>query len=191
MARVRAFLTNIVPGITDVQRVALGPKETLQFAQRVAGSEHPWKFYASSMSDGTPRALGALVAVSQIGTERGPATIVGIEEPETALHPAAAGALVDALKHASGRTQVLLTTHSADLLDEVDPATATMLVVASNEGTSVVGQFDQASRRAIEDHLYTPGELLRMDQIEPDAEDLARQQTRCRVLNGVASGQSE
>ncbi len=86
--------------------------ETLEFGQDVAGSEFPWRFLAANMSDGTLRALGILVALLQSGAGNGAGPyvpLVGIEEPELALHPAAAGVLIDSLRDASRNTQVLVT----------------------------------------------------------------------------------
>jgi predicted ATPase len=174
--RVRAYLATIVPGVTQVERVALGPRETLEFRQEVAGAEHPWKFYAASMSDGTLRALGALVAVAQLTGRAEPVHLVGIEEPETALHPAAAGALMDALREASSQTQILVTTHSPDLLDQIDLERDRLLVVVAEEGTTRIAPADSASLEAVRRHLYTPGELLRMDLLQPDPQDLERQE---------------
>jgi predicted ATPase len=173
--RIKAYLETIVPGISEVDRIPLGPRETLQFRQRVVGSQHPWKFYAASMSDGTLRALGILVAVMQLAERRNPVSFVGIEEPETALHPAAAGALIDALREAASHTQVVITSHSPDLLDQVNPANDTLLVVASEEGNTRIAPVDSASHQAIKKHLYSPGDLLRMDQLQPDEADLSRQ----------------
>lgn len=175
MERIRTYLTTIIPEITRLERVALGPKETLQFWQRVEGAEHPWRFYASSMSDGTLRALGALVAVMQITRGTHPVRLVGIEEPETALHPAAAGALVDALREASSHTQILVTSHSPDLLDQIDLDQDGLLVVVAPEGTTRIAPADAASMEALRRHLYSPGELLRMDQLQPDPRSLERQ----------------
>ena len=174
--RVREYLNQIVPDIAAFERVPLGPKETLLFRQRVKGSAHPWKFFANSMSDGTLRALGALVGVTQVGDGSKRVRLVGIEEPETALHPAAAGALMDALGEAAARTQVLVTSHSPDLLDQVEAGKHQLLVVVSREGTTSIGRVDEASRKAIQEHLYTAGELLRMDQLAPDEDDLRRQE---------------
>jgi predicted ATPase len=174
--RIQSYLVNIVPGILDVERAALGPMETLQFKQRVAGSSRPWNFYAASMSDGTLRALGTLVAVTQLAERKAPVSLVGIEEPETALHPAAAGALMDALREASFKTQILVTSHSPDLLDQVNLETDGLLSVVSHEGKTMIAPIDRASRAAIQDHLYTPGDLLRLDQLEPDRTDLAKQE---------------
>lgn len=176
LARVTEYLRTIVPGITEVGRVALGPKETLLFKQRVRGAAHPWKFFAASMSDGTLRALGALVAVAQLDLLSGPISLVAIEEPETALHPAATSSLMDALRESATHTQVLLTTHSPDLLDQVDPEQDSLLVVEAREGETRVATADDAALDAIARHLYLPGELLRMDQLQPDPEDLERQQ---------------
>ena len=174
-ARIQDYLGLIVPGIVDVERVPLGPKEALQFRQQVDGATYPWKFFGGSMSEGTLRALGTLVAVLQLADSEVPVNFVGIEEPETALHPAAASVLIDAMREASSHTQIFITSHSPDLLDQFEPETDTLLAVSSAGGTSRIAPLDSASREAISRHLYTPGELLRMDQIEPDADDLARQ----------------
>ena len=46
------------------------------------------------MSDGTLRVLAAVVAGFQTVPPYGHPSVIGIEEPETALHPAAAAILV-------------------------------------------------------------------------------------------------
>lgn len=174
--RIRQYLGKIVPDITRFERHALGPRETLLFYQRIKGAEHPWKFYASSMSDGTLRALGALVAVSQLSATDQRVLLVGIEEPETALHPAVASALMDALREATRHTQVVVTSHSPDLLDEVDVEQDVLLVVASREGTTEIAPADPASSEALRQHLYSAGELLKMDQLQPDPENVEQQE---------------
>jgi predicted ATPase len=173
--RIRGYLSTIVPDITDFDRVQLGPRETLEFRQLVEGSKHPWKFFAASMSDGTLRALGALVAVQQLTDKSRHARLIGIEEPEAALHPAATGALMDALREAATQTQVLVTTHSPDLLDKTDPESEQLLVLQAAKGRTDVAPVDAASKEAIRNHLYTAGELLRMDQLTPDQADIHRQ----------------
>ena len=86
-ARVREYLSKVVPGTVGMEPRAVGPKLTLEFRQEVRGGRHPWRFLADNVSDGTLRVLGVLVALYQ------GAMLVGIEEPEGALHPAAAGVL--------------------------------------------------------------------------------------------------
>ena len=128
------------------------------------------------MSDGTLRVLATLIAVAQLSTAKAPPSLVGIEEPEAALHPAAAGALIDALREAAVQTQVLVTSHSADLLDQVELETDSVLAVSSENGVRKIAPMDKASLSVIQEHLFTPGELLRLDQFEPDREDLAQQE---------------
>lgn len=185
MERVRNYLQSIVPGVTDVVREQLGPRETLLFRQDVEGAQHPWRFYAASMSDGTLRALGALVAVQQFATKSRRARLIGIEEPEAALHPAATGSLVDALREASTYTQVVVTTHSPELLENIDTTTETLLVVVANKGKTDIAKIDQASQESIKSHLYSPGELLRMDQLGLDYGDLQRQQQQPTLFDAV------
>jgi predicted ATPase len=167
--RIEDYLSKVVPGVQGVDVKVVGPKETLEFLQQVAGSRDPWRFLAASMSDGTVRALGILVALFQTGNGAGTQVpLVGIEEPEIALHPAAAGLLRDGLREASRSTQVIVTSHSPDLLDDdqIDPVS--LLSVYAEAGSTHIGPLDRAGRTAVLNRLYTPGELLRMDQMRPD-----------------------
>lgn len=174
--RLQDYLSTIVPGVSSVSRVQLGPRETLEFRQEVQGSKYPWTFYAASMSDGTLRTLGNLVAVMQFTDGSTPTRLIGIEEPETALHPAAAAVLMDALREAATRTQVVVTTHSPELLDQVTLGRDRLIVVVSELGKTSLAQLDPGSRKAITDHLTTPGDLLRMDQLAPDPADIQQQE---------------
>ena len=167
--RIEEYLSSIVPGVSGVDVKDVPPKATLEFRQEVAGSSDPWRFFAGNMSDGTLRALGILVALFQSQDSAAPSVpLVGIEEPEVALHPAAVGALLDALREASQSTQVIVTTHSPDLLDSADIEAELLLAVHAEKGTTQIAPVDEASREAVRKGLYTPGELLRLDQLRPD-----------------------
>ena len=141
--------------------------ETLQFRQDVSGAKHPWHFYAASMSDGTLRALAVLTALYQANGNGG-IPLVAIEEPETALHPAAASILRDALRESSRETQVLVTSHSPDLLDDSGISEANLLAVVSEKNVTRIGPIDEAARAVLRKQLYTAGELLRLDQLRPE-----------------------
>ncbi len=175
-ARIEEYLSKVVPGVRGVDHKSVGGMETLEFRQEVAGAPAPWRFPSASMSDGTLRALGILVALLQSQDGRGPSDVplVGIEEPEIALHPAAAGVLLDALRDASERTQVLVTSHSPDLLDDDRLDTESILAVMAQQGATQVAPLDEVGRKALRDHLYTAGELLRLNQLLPDPEELNR-----------------
>lgn len=161
---IEEYLHAVVPMVHGVERQVVGPMESLSFQQDMAGAKYPWKFLAQNMSDGTLRALGVLTALFQGNSDHSP-SLIGIEEPETALHPAASAALREALVRAAERTQVLVTSHSPDLLDDLAIPADALLVVASEEGATRVALVDGASRQAIRDHLYSAGELLRLDQL--------------------------
>ena len=149
----------------------VGPKLTLEFRQEVRGDPHPWRFLAHNVSDGTLRVLGVLVALYQgIDTKSVNAKLVGIEEPEGSLHPAAAGVLTDVLCEASERIQVVITSHSADLLDRDTIPSDSILAVISENGETKIARLDAAGRTALRDGLFTAGEMLRMNQFLPDPE---------------------
>jgi len=163
--RVIAYLGAIVPGIQHVAARQIAGNETLEFKQLVEENHPPQTFLANCMSDGTLRALGILVALLKPGA---PGGLVAIEEPEIALHPAAAGVLFDALKEGAQSRQVLLTSHSPDLLDRPDIEADNLLSVEMKHGTTVIAPINDAGRQALRDRLYTPGELLRLNQLAPD-----------------------
>lgn len=167
--RLIAFLSKVVPGIEDVNAKHVGRKETLEFRQQVGTNQSPWRFVAENMSDGTLRALGVLTALFQTANG-GPRKVpfVGIEEPEAAVHPGAAGVLRDGLRSASTATQIAVTSHSPDLLDDKEIQDTNILAVASKNGETIIRCLDEAGRTAIKDRLYTAGELLRLNQLEPD-----------------------
>lgn len=173
--RIRNYLCAIVDGVEGFETVSYGDYETVQFSLASTGSGgSPTLFDASSMSDGTLRILAALVAAYQIVLPAGFPGFIGIEEPETALHPAAMRALVDALDEATLRTQVFLTTHSAEMLDNPTIGPENVRVVEIIDGKTIVGPVDEASVEIIRQKLDTLGGLERQDQLEPRPAELNR-----------------
>lgn len=183
MNLIQEYLQTVVPLIQGVDRKQIGPMETLEFRQVVGGAKHPWKFPAQNMSDGTLRALGVLTALFQGNRDHAP-SLVGIEEPETALHPAASAALREALTIAAGRTQVIVTSHSPDLLNDPDISADALLSVTSVEGETKIAPLDQASRLAMKEGLFSAGELLRLNQLAPDQDVLDSQSSHQSGLFG-------
>jgi predicted ATPase len=168
-ALVNGYLARIVRGVSDAETRILGSQETIEFRQPVKGQRHPWRFLASSMSDGTLRSFGVLLSLFQgRGSINGPPMLIGLEEPEMALHPAAASVLLSALREASQHTQVLVTSHSPDLLDDPHIPTESLLAVENEDGVTVIGPVDSAGRSVLKERLFTAGELLRQNQLIPD-----------------------
>lgn len=167
--RIQDYLSSIVPGIHSVRREAAGAWETLSFQQDVKGARHAWQFPATSVSDGTLRSLAILTAMLDTAGES--PSPIGIEEPETALHPAAAGVLLDSIRDAAESRQIIVTSHSPDLLDSESIQPDELLAVRSVQGTTLVNRPDAAAQVALRENLFTAGDLLRTDQLQPETSD--------------------
>ena len=173
--RVEAYLAKIVPGIHGVRVKEFGHRETLEFRQDMAGAKYPWRFLANNMSDGTLRGLGILVALFQGNHDtQWRITLIGIEEPETTLHPAAISVLLDGFRDAADEAQIVVTSHSPDLLDDKGLNTDSILAVEAQAGNTTIAQVDKASISVLRDKLFTTGELLRRNQLQPDTESAVR-----------------
>lgn len=166
--RIEDYLSHVTAGIEGVDVRKLGPKEILEFRQKLPSMNASWNFLSTSMSDGTLRALGILVALFQSSSDLTPAVpFVGIEEPEVSLHPAASGVLRDALHEAAVTRQVAITSHSPDLLDASDIDDRSLLGVTMDGGSTHIGPVDSVARSVLRDRLYTAGELLRLGRLQP------------------------
>ncbi|MCP4661199.1 MAG: AAA family ATPase [bacterium] len=168
--RIEEYLSKVVPDIRSVEPRSFGPKVTLEFRQAGSSAQQPRLILAANMSDGTLRALAILVALHQ--SINGTAPLIGIEEPEVALHPAAAGVLLDSLVEASYRTQVLVTSHSPELLDDEKIGPEAILAVVLRDGATLIGPLDDFGRSALRDRVTTVGELLRLNQLTLDPAEL-------------------
>lgn len=153
--RINEYLSSVVPGVSSVVARPIGPKETLEFRQKVAGDEAPWRFLAANMSDGTLRVLGVLVAAFQARANRVPPTLVAIEEPEVAIHPGAAVKLMDALLEASHRTRLLITTHSPELLDHPGLDVSAILAVEARDNEAIITPVGPRMREAVKQRCLT------------------------------------
>lgn len=184
IARVGQYLKAITRTVDLADVVPIGGYEAIQFLVSRSDQSPPMKFDSSAMSDGTLRALAALVAAFQYIPPFGYLSLIAIEEPETSLHPAAMNALVDALDEATLRTQILLSTHSAEMLDNPTIRPESIRVVEMVDGATVIGPVDEASVEIVKRSLSTLGGLERDNHLEPDAGDLDRQQRLFRSQPG-------
>jgi predicted ATPase len=155
--RIQGYLRAIVPGFERIEIRQIAGLGVPYFKMSSGDGKGSTNFPVTNVSDGTLRALAILVALFQAPAP----TLQLLEEPETALHPGATGVLLDAMLEASERSQILVTTHSADLLDQKDIPDESILAVVAEDGTTRIGPLDDSERSAIRDHLFTAGELLR------------------------------
>ncbi len=168
--RIDAYLSAIAPGIEGVDPYVAGHYMTVAFRAHGRQEAGGIEFGPESISDGTIRAAGILAALFQLPVADGRISLIGIEEPEIALHPAAAGVLFDALTEASEQVQLVVTTQSPDLLDRDDLEISAVRAVNMEDGVTRIGEVDRASRQIVADKLYTLGELMRGNQISPEPE---------------------
>jgi len=153
-----AVLTRLTGDIDDVEVQQLSRFPVVRFHHRSTGQF----LEASQESDGTLRVAGILTALLQIPAP----SLIAIEEPELAVHPGALGLLVDELRAASSRSQVIITTQSSDLLDLL--STDELRVVSSTPTGAVITSVSERQRAIVKDGLFSLGELHRSEGLEPD-----------------------
>jgi predicted ATPase len=120
---------------------------------------HSLTLELSQESEGFRRYLAHLVALYQVPSKY----LLAFEEPEKGLYPGAMGLLAEEFKECSetGRGQVLLTTHSPQLLDAVD--VDGIRVVDMERYATKIGPISQEQLEAVKDQLESAGELLTID----------------------------
>lgn len=163
--RVRELLESVVPGTVDVRPKKHGNKLTLEFTQQRMRAE-PVRFEAFSMSDGTLRVLGLIAAVFQ----RPAPSLLVIEEPEASVHPGAVGSILDVLRLASRSMQVVVTTHSPDILDAKWIEDRHLRILNWEDGRTRIGHVSRAVRTVLKEHLMGAGELLRSNALTAEEE---------------------
>lgn len=156
-----AALGRIVGDITDYRVTPVGGYLVTEFRH---GKQ--W-LDASAESDGTLRIAGLLTALLQDP----PLSVLGVEEPELTVHPGALPVLFDFLREASQRSQIVLSTHSPDLLDLLD---IEQILVVSREETTFVAKVASEQRTAVRQHLLSTSDLLRAEGLRPESGERER-----------------
>jgi predicted ATPase len=162
-AEINRILESIVPATKTVSPKKHGNKLSMSFSQEW-GSGKKLTFDAFNMSDGTLRTLGLIMAVFQ---KPNPSVLV-IEEPEATIHPGALGAVLDLLRKAAKTMQVVVTTHSPELLDARWIKEDNLRIVSWEEGASHLLPPSNATRQAMRQHLMGAGELLRSNALHAE-----------------------
>lgn len=152
-------LATVVPSIT-----AHDPIEIRQVGSylviRIKHIENSGIFDLALESDGTIRVLGILTALYQSPS----LPLISIEEPELMLHPHAMGLLCDILLESSQRGQILLTTHSPDIIARF-PADSLRIVEMTENGTQI-GPLRDDQWQTINDKIFDGGALLRIEGLK-------------------------
>jgi AAA15 family ATPase/GTPase len=93
-----------------------------------------------------------------------------IEQPEDSLHPAAMGVIIEALRSAPRVNQVILTTHSPEVLDYLDPNSDKLMVMATSQASATLLYPEPGLIQGVKDHLCLGGDLLRMRVLEGESD---------------------
>ena len=116
-----------------------------------------YNFNVTQMSDGTLRVLGLLVALYQDPRSG----VIALEEPELTIHPGMLPLITDSITEISDRTQVLVTTHSPELIDRFDPSQ--IIAVELEKGITSARPLNAAQVNAVKEKLFSLGELMSVE----------------------------
>jgi predicted ATPase len=155
-------LHKLTGDIEDIRLNQAGGYLFVEFLHKWPEKGEIWWSEAARESDGTLRVAGILTALLQ----EPPVPVIGIEEPELTVHPSAIPLLFDFLNQASRRSQILVTTHSPELLDLID-VDDVRVVLRGPKGTSVA-RISTEQRDAVRNKLLSLGDVLRTEGLQQE-----------------------
>ena len=167
LERLCQLLGAVVPGVSTVTPLKHGKKLTLKFTQtwvseqaKTEESNHE----AFAMSDGTMRILGILTAFFQNQRPK----VIALEEPESTIHPEALATLLEQIRGFSAKSQMIVTTHSPDLLDCKWIGAENIQVATWSNGVSQIQPLGEAGTATLQQHLMGAGEMMRTEGLQPE-----------------------
>lgn len=166
LRRLCQLLGSVVPGVSEVTPLKHGKKLTLRFKQTWSGeSEHKEEssHEAFAMSDGTMRVLGILTAFLQNGRPK----VIALKEPESTIHPEALTALLDLIRGFADKSQIIVTTHSPDLLESKWIEPENIRVASWSRGVTQILPLGEAAAASLKQHLMGAGEIMRTEGLRP------------------------
>lgn len=166
LRRLCELLGSVVPGVSGVTPLKHGKKLTLKFTQTWIGQQERKEettHEAFAMSDGTMRIVGILTAFLQNHRPK----VIALEEPESTIHPEALATLLDQIRGFAPSTQIIVTTHSPDLLESKWIAPENLLVATWNRGVTQILPLGDSSAATLQQHLMGAGEMMRTEGLQP------------------------
>jgi predicted ATPase len=117
-------------------------------------------------SEGFRRYLATLLALYQTPAKQ---TLI-FEHPENGIHPGAMETLANEFKRhvRQGRGQVIITTHSPQLLDHFEPEQIRVVDIENQQ--THIGPLASEQMEALRERLLKPGELLTVDPARLDGQ---------------------
>jgi predicted ATPase len=161
-----AALKSLTGDIDDLRVSTAAGLLVVQF-RHVSPEKKPKWLDAAQESDGTLRVAGIVSALLQEPS----LALLAIEEPELTVHPGAIGLVVDYIRQATRRSQVIVTTHSPELLDLVEPEEIRVVERvrdADGEEHSEVRPLSRRQKEVVRDSLLSLGELVRTEGLQSE-----------------------
>ena len=145
-------------GVADVKLAQMGPFLVLHMRHDgdLGARWEKW-IEAAQESDGTLRMAGMMTALLQ----RPLPALLAFEEPELTIHPGALALLHDYLQEAAMDGQVLLTTHSPDLVSMVSIDQVRVVERIADE--TRVAAVDAAQQAVVVRGLFSLGDVMRSE----------------------------
>ncbi len=157
---VQEYLRAIAPPFSGFEIQEAEGRSWLQFVEKRSGGEAQ-KFHVSQVSAGTLQAADLLLFLSEPPTPGRSTLPVLIEEPEALLHPGAIRVLRDSFYEANADRQIIVTSHSPEILDDASVSAEWIRSVYRDELGTHVHALDDATQSIVRDQLFTAGELMR------------------------------
>ena len=81
--------------------------------------------------------------------------------------------LCDVLHEASLRSQILVTTHSPELISRFP--VGVFRVTEKINGLTYIGEIKESQRKAIQEKLFSPGELMVMEGLQRETKPIGKE----------------
>ena len=160
--RINEAMRAVIPKYKDVTVSAVGSYLVPWF--RFEAGEQTVEFDPPQLSDGTLRVFGILLALYQ----QPPASLLVIEEPEQSVHPGALAVLVDSMREVSEVTQIIVTTHSPQLVDLFKPEE--IRVATMQDGRTHITPIAKSQIKAVKQRLMSLADFMQAEGLQPDLE---------------------
>ena len=145
----------------DYEEIVFPPAADQRIQLRIRWKSLKREQSAADLSDGTLRFLFLLTVLAAPD----PPPIIAINEPETGLHPAMLPIIAEHAVDASLRSQVVLSTHSPQLLDAFTDTKPTTTVTKWEDGQTILQNLD-GDDLAYWLQGYTLGALFKSGELE-------------------------
>ena len=145
----------------DFEELVFPPAADQRIQLRVRWKSLKREQSAADLSDGTLRFLFLLAVLANPS----PPPLIAIDEPEMGLHPSMLPIVAEYARDASNRSQIILTTHSPELLDSFGDKPPTTTVVERHEGETKL-RVISGDELGYWLKQYTLGDLFRSKELE-------------------------